>query len=354
MILHRYFGKVILQYTLLSMLALLGLFTLVLLLDQLSELGKGNYQLLDVLAYVALTIPRNVYELFPMAALLGTMIGLSMLANDSELIAMRAGGVSVLQITWGALKVGSIFVITAMLIGEFVAPPAETMAQRGRAEALRLNIEADTDSGLWMRDGLTYLNAAQVLPNLNLLHIKIFEFDADRKLRQLTSAATGTFENGKWTLRKVEQTSIDPTDNSSTSQHEQTIWHSNITPRTLSVLLVQPDQLSLSQLRVHIRYLERNQQLTARYKLAFWSKIMLPLSTALMVVLAIPFVFVNIRSGTLGRNLFIGIMIGLGFQVANKGFGYIALAYGLPPLFAAILPLLVFLLLAGVMIRRVA
>ena len=370
-ILDRYLGAVILQYTLITMLVLLGLFTFVNFLDQLGELGAG-YGLGDALIFIALTIPRTIYELFPMAALLGATVGLSMLANDSELIVIRAGGVSVRQIIVSALKTAALFVIASMLIGELLAPPSEARAQRGRAEALQQNIKQASnsgDSGLWLRDSdgdnLVFVNAAQVLPDLSMVGIRLFEFDADKNLRALTAAAHGSFYNvfgeefgdGKWRLREVKQTHIadDGDDDGAVSvaHHGAIDWQSNITPKLLSVFLVKPDQLSLVQLNRHIRHLRANRQQTERYELAMWNKIMLPLSTAVMVALAIPFVFVNLRSGAMGRSLFTGIMLGLGFYAANKGFGYVVLVYGMPPVIGATVPMAAFLLLAAAMVRRV-
>ncbi len=352
-LLDRYLGRIILHYTSLSMLVLLGLFAFVQFLDQLGDLGKGEYGLLQAACYTALTLPRTVYELFPMAMLLGTMLGLSLLAHDSELIVMRASGVSIWQITRAALKMGGLFVIVAILIGEWVAPPSDAQAQRGRAEALQQNIHQQTDSGLWLRDARTYFNAGEVRPDLTLLKINIFEFNANRELRALISAARGEFNNRGWTLHKVSTTTLDAHGNSATEQRDTLRWHSDITPQILSVLLLQPDQLSLSQLLRYVRYLDDNQQQTAAYQLALWNKLMLPLSAAVMVVLAIPFAFVNLRSGALGRSLFIGIMLGLSFYALTKGFGYFALAYGLPPLLGATLPPLTFLLGAIVMLRKI-
>lgn len=352
-ILDRYLGRIILQYTMITLLVLLGLFTFVNFLEQLGDLGKGRYGLSEALLYILLTIPRTVYELFPMAALLGTIIGLSLLANDSELIVMRASGVSVRQITIAALKTGALFVIAAMLIGELLAPVSEARAQRGRAEALQQNLHQQTRSGLWMRDARAYINIGEVLPDLTLLRIKRFEFDADHKLRALIEATDGEFADGEWTLNNVQKTRIDADGNTETAQPGTTRWRSGVTPQILSVFLLKPNQLSMWQLRRYIRHLRENHQQTDPYELAFWGKLMLPLSTAVMVILAIPFVFANLRSGTLGRSLFIGIMLGLGFYAANKGFGYIILAYALPPLLGATLPMIAFLLLAAGMMRRV-
>ena len=353
-ILNRYLGLIILQYALISLLALLGLFTLVNLLDELSNLGKGNYNLTAALTYVALTIPRMIYELFPMAALLGTIIGLSILANGSELIVMRSSGVSIFQITIATLKTGAFFVIAAILIGELVSPYTETWAQRGRAETLQLDIKQHTSSGLWMRDSQTYVNVNEVLPDLTLLKIKLFNFDENRKLKSLVEAAKGAFVEDHWVLDNVKTTLIDPdSGRAETSAAGSAKWESRVTPQILSVFLIKPEELSFIQLNRYIQHLDDNQQKTDLYELAFWNKIMLPLSTAMMVILAVPFVFVNVRSGGLEKNLFIGIMLGIGFYAVNKGFGYFVLASSLPTLLGATVPFAVFLLGALVLIRRV-
>jgi lipopolysaccharide export system permease protein len=352
-ILDRYLGYIILQYTLITMLVLLGLFTFVTFIDQLSSLGKGNYGLPEAITYVILVIPRIIYELFPMAALLGTIIGLSMLANDSELIVMRASGVSILQITSAALKMGGLFVIVAILIGELVSPYTETQAQRGRAEALQEDIKQHTNFGLWMRDSSTYVNIGEVLPDLTLLKLKVFEFDQNRKLRSLVFSEKGQFQGDYWLLERVRQTLVDTDGNTEILKTKAAKWDSRVTPQILSVFLIKPEQLSFLQLSRYINHLNENQQKTDPYELAFWNKIMLPLSTAVMVVLAVPFVFTNVRSGTLGRNLFIGIMLGIGFYVANRGFGYFVLANEMPPLLGATIPVIAFLILAMIMMRRV-
>lgn len=352
-ILDRYLSRIILHYTLLAMLVLVGLFAFVNFLEQLNDIGQGEYGLREAAWYVALTLPRIVYELFPLSTLLGTILGLSLLANDSELVVMRASGISVLQIVLSALKLGGLLVIATIMLGELVAPHSETKAQRNRAAALQHNIEQQTDSGLWMRDAQTYVSAAEVLPDLTLLRIKIFEFNSDKKLRQLIFAESGQFKHGSWTLNKVKKTVFDAHGNANTSQMESSTWQSAITQQILSVFLVKPAQLSLWQLHRYIRHLAENQQQTAVYRLAFWNKLMLPLSTAVMIILAIPFVFVHLRSAAVGRSLFTGIMLGLGFYAIHKGFGYIALAAGVPPLLGATLPLLAFVLLAVVKLRTV-
>ena len=352
-ILERYLGRVILNQTIMVLMVLLGLFLFVSFIDQLSDVGDGNYHTLDAIKYILLTAPRTIYELFPMAALLGTMLGLSLLANDSELIVMRSSGISIMQITRAVLKTGGFFVVFVMFIGEVVSPWSETYAERSRAEALQENIQQHTNFGLWMRDSTTYVNVGEVLPDLSLLRIKVFEFDQNKQLRSLVYAKEGRFEGNEWLMQGVTQTVIG-LDNRAVPQSIPTAyWNTDVTPQILTAFLINPEQLSIWQLREYIQHLSDNNQKTDTYELAFWGKLVLPLSTAVMVILAIPFVFGNLRMGNMGKSLFQGIMLGLGFYAANKSFGYVVLAYGLPPLLGATLPVIAFLSLAIVMLRRV-
>ncbi len=351
-ILDLHIAKTNLHYTLIVFAVLLGLFTFVTFIDQLGDMGTGRFGLWQAIRFVFLSIPKTVYEIFPMAALLGCILGLSSLAVDSELVVIRAAGVSVFRLALSVLKFGAVLVIVAVIIGEVVTPITETAAQRGRAEALQQNIKQQTNYGLWMRDGMTYVNVGEVLPDLSVLNLRVFEFDDDSRLRSIVNAEAGSFDNERWRLSGVKQTFINP-ESAESTRAKAAYWNTSVTPQILSVFLIKPDQLSAWQLWQYIRHLNENNQDTSAYRLAFWNKVVTPFATAVMVVLAIPFVFRQIRSGGLGRSLFVGIMLGLGFFVANKAFGYIVLVYDIYPFLGAMLPTTAFLVVAIGMLRRV-
>ena len=350
-----YIGRSIVQQSLLVIAVLAGIFAFLNFIDQLADLGSGSYGLLDVLRFVVLTTPRIIHDTFPMASLVGAILGLSVLARHSELTVMRASGVSLGQITGSVLKVGAIFVLLSLVIGEFVSPFTETMAQRGRAEALEQDIEQKYSSGLWMRDQSTFVNVAEVMPDLRLLRIKIFEFDRKNhdRLVLLTYARSGHYDQDRWQLNDVSKTIIDEKGRADVLHVVQSAWATEVTPGMMSVFLVQPGQLPLLQLKKYIEHLKLNAQDTRAYELAYWGKVVLPLSTAVMLILAVPFVFGNARAGSLGRNLFLGIMVGMGFFVLNKALGYIVLVYGVYPFIGATLPTLLFFGGALILYRRV-
>ena len=254
-ILEKYLGRVILNQTLLVLLVLLGLFLFVNFLDQLSSIGRGSYTLVAAFKYVIMTSPRTLYELFPMAALLGTIMGLSILADQAELIVMRASGISIMQITRAVLKTGGIFVIFMVIIGEIISPYTETRAERSRAEALQENIQQQTNFGLWLRDSTTYVNVGEVLPDLSLLRIKVFEFDQNKKLRSLVFAKEGRFDNGQWQLQEVTQSVIGLDNIARPQDIDSAFWDTDVSPQILNAFLIQPEQLSIWKLRDYIQHL---------------------------------------------------------------------------------------------------
>ena len=378
-LLDLYLGRTILNQVLLVMSVLAGIFMFVTFVDQISYLGTGRYGLWDAMWFVLLSTPRIIYEVFPMAVLLGAILGLSLLALGSELIVMRSSGISISQITAAALKLGVVLAVLALVIGEFVAPRSETMAQRVRAAALESSIERKGNFGLWMRDKNMYVNIGEVLPDLTLQDVRIFEFDGAGQLRLLLSADIGRPHERSidvdrlkksatsvrdecdqdagehWHLQQVQQTIIDEQGrvDPDSDPDLRACWYTPVTPQMMSIFLVQPEQLSIGQLRHYIGHLAANSQDTRHFELAYWSKLVLPLSMGVMLILAIPFVFGNLRAGGMGRNLFIGIMIGMVFFAANKALGYIVLVYNLPPIAGATLPTVVFLLAAVWLYRQI-
>lgn len=352
-ILDLYIGRIILYQTAVVLTVLVGLFMFIAFIDQVGDLGTGNYGILDAMEFTALSIPRIIYEVFPMSALLGSILGLSSLAVDSELIVIRAAGVSVARLIGSVFKIGALLAIAAMLIGELVTPWSETQAQRGRAEAMQEDISQQTDFGLWMRDRMTYVNVGEVLPDLSLLNVRIFEFDNEGRLRSLVYADEGDYRNQRWRLDGIEQTLINEDRSGAESKEvKAAYWTTDVTPEILAVFLISPDQLSAWQLNRYIQHLKENSQDTHSYELAFWHKIMTPVATAVMVILAIPFVFSQVRTGSFGRNLFFGIMLGLAYFAFDKGFGYVVLVADIPPLLGAVLPTLVFLAIGVVLLRN--
>lgn len=349
-ILDRHIGRSLLLATLLVTGVLLALFVFISLVDVLPDYGKGSFGLVELVHYIVLSQPRKLYEAFPVAVLVGALLGLSTLALNAELTAMRAAGVSKARIVWAAMKTGLVLMLIAVALGEYVVPAAETQAQTGRARALATGFQ-QRDSGLWLRDGTHFLRIGEVLPDLSLLRLTIYEFDRDRRLRRHVEAERAVHDGRSWRLEGVRRTRV----------HEERVeaeatsvegWMARLTPEVVAVYTVKPEALSIAQLNAYTRHLEENGQETARYRLTMWQKVLMPLATVIMVLLATPFVFRQARSGGLAQRVFAGIMVGLAFVVVHRSAGSLGIIYGMPPLLGAALPLGVFLALAIALLRR--
>ena len=352
-ILDKYLKKAIMSQFLMVLGVLMALFIFITFIDELGSVNRGDYGILKITQFVVLSIPKILYEVFPIAALIGAILGLSNLAKDSELIVMRSVGVSIGRVVFSTVKVGILLGVVAVILGEVVAPISETKALRIRAEAIQNIVKQKSDFGLWMRDESSFISIGEVLPDMTLLDVKIFEFDQDNKLRHLSRARNGNYDqtNGRWVLEDLNRTIIDP-DRAFSDQVEIAKWQTNVSQNILRVFLIKPEQLSIFQLLRYIDHLTANNQETKIYKLSFWNKIIAPFTTLVMLILAVPFVFRQVRSGGLGKSLFSGIMMGLGFFILTKAFGYFVLLYSIPPLIGAMIPTLSVLGVSLLLINR--
>lgn len=346
----RYLGRSVLRSTLVVLTALLALLAFVGLIDEFEDYGKGSFGLGALMGYVVLGIPHRIYEIFPMVVLIGATMGLSSLSLGSELTAMRAAGISIARIVVAAMKTGLVFVVVGVAVGELVVPWSDTAAKRLRSEALGIALHGER-SGFWLRDASSFVNVGEVLPDLSLRRLNIYRFDERGRLLGQTFADRAYFAGTDWRLERVVRSTIRDS-GVETDRIAEDRWRSKVTPEVMRVFAVQPTSLSAVQLSDYIEHLRRNHQDTRRYELARWIKWLLPATTAVMILLAVPAVFTYSRSGGMGQRLFIGVVLGLAFGVLNRGLGHAAALYGFPPLAAAALPTGMFLGLALYLFRR--
>lgn len=349
-ILDRHIGRSMLTGTLLVFGVFAALFAFIVLVDALADYGKGGFGTFELVRYVILSQPRRLYELFPVTVLIGTLLGLSTLALNSELIAMRAAGISKRRIVGATMKTGALLVVVAILVGEYVVPVAETRAQTGRAQALEMSFKQG-NTGLWLREGDAFVNIGEVLPDLSLLNVNIYDVSADFKLQRHVYASRAAYDGEQWRLEQVRVSRI--AERVETESQPSTTWDAGFTPAVVAVFTIRPEALSIAQLYAYIRHLRSNNQDVGRYVLAFWQKFLMPFATAVMILLAAPFVFKSARGGGLAQRIFVGVVLGLAFVVVNRSLGYLALIYGVPPLIAAAGPLVIFFTIAVLLMRRV-
>jgi lipopolysaccharide export system permease protein len=347
-IFNRYFWQETSINILMIMLGLLAMFSFFDLIQELDSLGRGDYDLSKMLVFVLLSIPGHIYDVVPVAVLVGMMYSLGTLARNSELVVMRVSGLSIVNIGYILIKVGLLFTVLTFFVGELITPISEKMAQRMRIKATDSVIAQDFRSGLWVKDGKSYVNAETVLPDASLLNIHIYEFDENFKLRSISIAKKAAFIDERWSLSEVTQTKYKTYkkiehNNVQTQFFNKANWNSSIRPELLNVLLVAPEKMSAWNLYSFINHLQANKQKTTRYDVALWSKMIYPLACMVMVILALPFGFLQQRSGGTSAKIFIGVMLGVTYQIMNRVFTHLGVLNDWPPLMSAIAPTILFL-----------
>ncbi|HEX5394611.1 MAG TPA: LPS export ABC transporter permease LptG [Rhodocyclaceae bacterium] len=344
---ERYLFREIFGASTLVLAAFLMLFAFFDFIGEVQQIDKGGYQLHHAVAYVALTMPGRLYELSPIAVLIGTLYALTTLARHSEITVLRASGLSTLTFMKTLMKLGMVFVVLTFVCGEFVAPQAEQAAQQLRLRATSSMVAQEFRSGLWVRDEHSFINVRNVMPDASLEDVRIYDFDGSFHLKAISEAKSGVYQDqGLWRLSGVVQTRFNGS-SSEVLRFDTKDWQSALTPDILSILLVVPEKMSIVSLYQYIQHLVDNRQKTDRYEIAFWKKLSYPFSVLVMMLLALPFGFLQNRSGGASLKVFIGIMLGVGFHMLNGLFSSLGAINSWQPIISAITPSAMFLLGAG-------
>jgi lipopolysaccharide export system permease protein len=365
--LRLYLWREVAVATFFVLFALLALFLFFDMVSQLDEIGRRGFLLRHAFSYVALTLPSRTYELVPIATLIGTIYAMSKLAANSEFTIMRVSGMGTRRLMNNLMAIGLFFVGLTYLLGEFISPPAEQLAQKVRLMATGSQISVrDLRSGVWVRDVLKGSGGVEAFRFINVLNVspdatitrnwRIFEFDSGYRLRSITTAESGSYVPGSgWTLADVVETRLPQIAAGSTAQtsagtqvirEASRAWRSELRPDIFGVLMVQPERMAGWDLAQYIQHLAENKQQTERYEIAFWSKVFYPWAALVMIALALPFAYLHVRAGGLSLKIFTGVMIGVLFYGLNKLFAHLGLLNTWPPIIVAALPSLVVLVLA--------
>ena len=351
-LLDRYIAQTVWRAIALVTLMLTGLHGFILGVGQLDSLGKGDYGLITAAWVVLLSLPYQVYLFFPVASLLGCLVGLGILASHSELIVMRASGVSIGQVTQSVFKMAMILIVVVTVLGETCVPRLSLLARDMKMQAIRGGEALRTPTGVWLHHQNDFLMLGRIFSEDTLEHVIQFHFNAHHRLILTRKLDTLHYKEGKWFAHGVEETHIEL--RRTFVQHkDEMIWDVALNPRILQVSRNEPDEMSLHELSQYLHAEDRHKQSVSNYQLAYWQRVVQPMTTAVMMLLAIPFIFGPLRSSTMGLKLLIGVGVGFGFHLINRFFGPVSQVYQWPPEVAAFLPTLTFALLGIYLMKRV-
>jgi len=341
--LRTYLAREIYAATLFVFAAFLALFAFFDMINELSDLGKGGYRLQHAIAYVALTAPSHIYELFPLAVLIGTLYALSHLAANSEYTVMRSSGLAPWRAMSTLFRIGVVFSVATLIFGELIAPVSERAAKQLKLSTTSTLVASEFHTGLWVKDDRRFVNVREIQPDTSLSDIRVFEFDDQYRLKSVSFAKHGQYlGKNVWRLREIVNT-VFTADGSSVQRFAEMNWNSVLTPDILAVLFVVPERMSVWNLYQYSRHLTENRQKSERYEIAMWKKLVYPFVSLVMMALALPFAYVHVRAGGVGVKVFSGIMLGVFFHFLNSLFAHLGLLQNWQPVVAAVLPSMVFL-----------
>lgn len=344
-IIERYVGRTVVNSIVVTLGVLVGISTLFRFIDQLKYIGRGDFTAITAALYSIYLVPQDLELFFPMAAMIGGLVGLGALAQNSELVVMQAIGMSKANVINAVLKASTILIVLMMFFSEWAVPNSVRAANELKSQAVTSGKVYSAEQGVWAKDTDAFVNIKEVTEDGNLLKVEVFDFDQKLKLRKHLSADTGSFDNGKWLLSGVTIQTWNDTE-ITTEKLTEMPWPTDLAPDKLGIVSVKPERMAFSELTEYLDYLERNEQNTNRYELAFWRKAFQPINVAVMLLLALSFIFGPLRSVTMGARIILGILTGFSFFLFDRVFGSLSLVYQIPPILGAFAPTLVFSLVA--------
>ena len=350
--LERYIAIATLKALLLVSAGLSILFGLLEFVNQLHDVGKGNYRLIDACVYVLLTAPARLLQLMPAAMLFACLFALGTLATRAELTVMRASGISPTLIVGAVFKLALATLVALFVLAQFVIPPAQQLAQAERDSRLASLDAVRGSNSFWAAGDHQFLNVRRFADANIPVDIYLYEFSASGEVQGVIQAARAEVRpDGTWLLERVSRKRFSGT-RIDTEQHATLVWHSFLRPAQVSLLTLPADSMRPLDLYRYVRDLERRHQPAARYSQELWEKIDLPLAMAAMTLIAVPFAFGSLRTRGMGQRMMIGTMIGIIFTLVQQITSYLGLLLNVSPALTATTPSIVLVALAVYLFRR--
>ena len=338
LIVDRYILRTVMTSVLLVVAVLLALSGLITFVGQLDNVGKGDFGISDALSFVLLVLPQRAFEFMPVAALLGALFGLSRLAAHSELIVLRAAGVTPLRLATSVVAVGILIASLNAALGEFISPPLERYAEQQRALAKYTDLNLSAEQSIWlMHEGLI-INASPRSESNWGGGVYVFDFDDERNLTGVGRADSASLgPDQRWTLRSIVETRLDSGQLRSLTEESRKL-SAGISPELIRFSEVYPDNMTGRDLRGYINYLRDNDLDASSYEIAFWGRVAGPVAIVLMTLLAMPFAFRFQRDSGTSVTMAIGVIIGLIYFLASRTLANSGQVFDIDPMLIAWAP----------------
>ncbi len=353
-ILGRYVIRTVLGYTALVMIVLLALGALFMFIGQQDDIGVGNYTATQALLFVALNLPSYLFQLLPVAALIGSLLGLGNLARGSELIVMRSSGVTTLRFCIWLGTAGLILASLMFVVGEYVAPPLGSYARQLKVFAKFDEFNLAGNRATWVRDGDTIISVDQQSASTRFGGIKVFRVDPARKLVSVGRAESASVKGDKvWRLEKYVGTAFAQDSLAATVERDdERDVRTSLSSDFLGLAIAEPDSMGLRDLRGYIAHLQRNELQSSRFEAAYWSRLARFVAVLLVIILALPFCVGSLRNSGQGARTVIGVLIGAGFVLLSQTLESSGELFSLPSWMVGWLPTALLGVVTGTLLWR--
>lgn len=351
LLIDRYITKTVVSAIVLVICMLTGLQIFILFVNELGDIGKGDYGVIQAFIFVLMTMPYQVYLFLPMASLLGCLIGLGVMASANELVVMRSSCMSIGKITRIVLRVAVVLILIVTLLGELIFPKLILNASDNKFEAINAGQTLITNKGVWLRSKNDFINISKVLAADDIENITQFHFNNKHDLLFIRNINHAKYIDNNWIASGISQTNI-RNNQTNIKNIDKMQWPIKIKPSMLTLSSTEPDEMTFPEL-FHFLKDHKDKYISLNgYKLALWQRITQPFTTVVMMLLAVPFIFGPLRSSTMGSKLLLGATIGFGFYILNRFFGSISQIYQFSTIYAAIGPTVFFAILGMYLMGR--
>ena len=355
-ILDRYIVKTMTSYTLGVMLIWVGIYSFFRFLDEVNDIGQANYTIIEAITYISLKLPNIISEHSSVVILLGALLALGHLAATSQLIIIRGSGVSIMSIAKIVIKTTLAFVMVTILVGELLAPKATQYAENSRAKALGYNIQAEVQQGFWVKDNNTIIHVNKNFDGQLLGDVTLIKLKNSNTLESVTHADKAIFDGESLKLEKSDDYQVgrkkDQFNNVDYEQFEQYQTQVSFDQEFIASLRKEPSELSTWYLFKQVRFLSENNLASGAFEVELYKRIVKPFTLIAMVLLSMLFIFGSLRDASLGKKIFLGVMLSLFFELFSRIGGVLSLRLDYNHFLIASIPTLVVLVFALILLKR--
>jgi lipopolysaccharide export system permease protein len=351
-ILGAYLVRTIIGYTALVMLVLIALGALFLFIGQQDDIGTGSYSASQAMLFVALNLPSYVFQLLPVGTLIGALLGLGNLSRGSELVVMRASGITTLRFCVWLSTAGLILALLMVVLGEFVAPPLEKYGRQLKVFSKYSEFSFAGNRGTWVRDGDTIISVQQQSADSRYGGVQVFRFDGQRRLLSVGRAEAASVDDGnRWRLEGYSQTWFA---NGGTTAEKAAVKEikTRLSADFLGLAVVEPGTMGIRDLMYYIAHLQRNDLDSSQFEVALWARAARVVALVLVVLLALPFALGPMRASGQGARTVVGILIGAGFVLLSQTLENSGRLFDIAPWVVAWTPTAVLAALTMVLLAR--